>query len=338
MNKPFFQNFLMALIAGLGALFMLNCQRGSNPSAQKPTVALVLKTLNNPFFIDMQKGAEEAAQKMGVRLLVQAAERELDVEKQMQIIETLIQSKVSALCVTPSGSKEIVPAIVKANRATIPVVIVDTRVDLQALKEAGGTVAAFIGSDNFEGGRIAGEFLANRLGQKAKVAILEGIPGHETGDSRLRGFKQALAHYPNVQIVSSQTANWERDQGYNVFQNVLESHPDVQALFACSDLMALGAVEAIATAGKTGRITVVGFDALPEAREAVQKGTIEATIAQSPMEMGALAVESASRLLKGEVVAQDVSVKIRLITRENIDSGQSATSGTGKVPASINKN
>ncbi|PYV44735.1 MAG: sugar ABC transporter substrate-binding protein [Acidobacteria bacterium] len=314
------RNLWMTLIAGFALLVLMGCQRGNNPSADKPTVALVLKTLNNPFFMDMQKGAQEAAQKFGVRLLVQAAERELDVEKQMQIIETLIQAKVSALCVTPSGSKEIVPAIVKANRAAIPVLIVDTRVDSQTLREAGGKVEAFIGSDNFAGGRLAGEYLAKRLGQKGKAAILEGIPGHETGDSRLRGFKQALANYPDVQIVSSQTANWERDQGYNVFQNVLESHPDVQALFACSDLMALGAIEAIGAAGKTGKITVVGFDALPEAREAIQKGRMDATIAQFPIQMGAIAVENACRLLKGETVPRDISVKIQLVTRENAGS------------------
>src|SRR3989454_5133663 len=305
-----FRHLRMTLIASLGVLLLLSCQRGNSPSADKPTIALVLKTLNNPFFIDMQKGAQEASQKYGARLVVQAAERELDVEKQMQIIETLIQSKVSALCVTPSGSKEIVPAIVKANRAAIPVIIVDTRVDAQTLKEAGGTVAAFVGSDNFEGGRLAGEYLAKRLGQRGKVAILEGIPGHETGDSRLRGFKQALGNYSNVQIVSSQTANWERDQGYNVFQNVLESHPEVQALFACSDLMALGAIEAIAAAGKTGRITVMGFDALPEAREAVRNGTMEAPIAQSPMEMGAMPAGTASPRPRGGGAPQNVSVKI----------------------------
>jgi len=331
MNQRSSFRLLTFLLAGLGVTLTLSCQRGNDPSTKRPTVALVLKTLNNPFFIDMQKGAQEAAERAGVRLLVQAPERELDVEKQMQIVETLIQSNISAMCVTPSGSKEIVPAIVKANRAAIPVVIVDTRVDAQTLREAGGSVAAFIGSDNFEGGKLAGEYLVKRLGQKGKVAILEGIPGHETGDSRLRGFKQVLSNYPNVQIVSSQTANWERDQGYNVFQNVLESHPEVQALFACSDLMALGAIEAIAAAGKTGRITVVGFDALPEAREAVRKGTMEATIAQSPMEMGALAVENASRLLKGESVTQDVSVKIHLITRENLDSAQGSSRESGKT-------
>jgi ribose transport system substrate-binding protein len=305
------------LLIGLLVVSFPSCQRGDNQSSDKPAVALVLKTLNNPFFIDMQKGAEDAAQTAGINLVVQAAEREVDVEKQMQIIENLIQSRVAALCVTPSGSKEVVPAIVKANRAGIPVVIVDTRVDDGALRDAGGHIASFVGSDNFEGGKLAGEFIAKRLGGKGKVAILEGIPGHETGDSRLRGFHQAIDRETGIEVVASQTANWERDQGYNVFQNILQAHPDVQALFACSDLMALGAVEAIAAAGKTGKIIVVGFDAFSEAREAVLKGGMQATIAQSPFDMGRIAVENAARLLKGETVKPDISVGIELITKDN---------------------
>jgi ribose transport system substrate-binding protein len=298
-------------------LATVSCQRGNNTSNNQPTIALVLKTLNNPFFIDMQKGAQDAARNLGVNLTVQAAEREVDVEKQMQIIENLIQSKVAALCITPSGSKEVVPAVVKANKAGIPVLIVDTRVNQDALEEAGGKIAGFIGSDNLEGGRVAGEFVAKRLEGKGKVAILEGIPGHETGDSRLKGFREVIAKYPGIEIVSSQTANWERDQGYNVFQNMLQAHPDIQALFACSDLMALGAVEAIAAAGRTNKIIVVGFDAFSEAREAVNKGTMNATVAQSPYEMGKTAVENAWKVLKGEKIEEAVSLKVQLITKEN---------------------
>jgi len=295
----------------------LSCQRGTEQAGGAPRIALVLKTANNPFFIDMQKGAEEAARKLGVNLIVQAAEREVDVEKQMQIIENLIQTKVAALCVTPSGSREIVPAIEKANRAGIPVVIVDTRVDAKAMSESNGKVASFIGSDNYEGGKLAGEFIAKKLGGKGKVAVLEGIPGHETGDSRLKGFREALKATPEIEIVASQTANWERDQGFNVFQNILQSHPDIQAVFACSDLMALGAVEAIAAAKKTGQITVIGFDASDEARKAVLAGTMDATVAQSPAEMGALAVENAYHLIKGEAVKAELVVPIKLITKEN---------------------
>jgi len=306
----------------LTALLLGACQRGAEQSGGgRPRIALVMKTANNPFFIEMQKGAEEAAQRLNVELVVQAAEREVDVEKQMQIVENLIQTRVAALCVTPSGSREIVPAIDKANRANIPVVIVDTRVDAKALAESGGKVATFIGSDNYEGGKFAGEFLAQKLGGKGKVAVLEGIPGHETGDSRLRGFREALKATPGVEIVASQTANWERDQGFNVFQNILQSHPDVQAVFACSDLMALGAVEAIAAAKKAGQITVVGFDATSEARDAIVKGSMDASVAQSPAQMGALAVENALKLLKGEQVNPEFVVPIKLITKENAAEG-----------------
>ncbi len=301
---------LIFVLLGILSITLLNCQRGAEQVGGPPRIALVLKTANNPFFIDMQKGAEEAAKKLGVNLIVQAAEREVDVEKQMQIIENL----------TPSGSREIVPAIEKANRAAIPVVIVDTRVDPKAMSESKGKIATFIGSDNYEGGKLAGEFLAKRLGGKGKVAVLEGIPGHETGDSRLKGFREAIKATPGIEIVASQTANWERDQGFNVFQNILQSHPDVQAVFACSDLMALGAVEAIAAAKKTGQIAVVGFDASNEAREAVLKGTMDATVAQSPAEMGALAVENAYRVIKGEQVKPEFVVPIKLITKENAAS------------------
>jgi ribose transport system substrate-binding protein len=303
----------------LGALLFtfVSCQRGQEQAGGAPRIAFVMKTANNPFFIEMQKGAEEEAKKLGVNLVVQAAEREVDVEKQMQIVENLIQTKIAALCVTPSGSREIVPAINKANSANIPVVIVDTRVDAKALSDAKGTIATFIGSDNYEGGKLAGERIAKQLGGKGKVAVLEGIPGHETGDSRLKGFRDAIKASPGIEIVASQTANWERDQGFNVFQNILQSHPEVQAVFACSDLMALGAVEAIAAAKKTGQIIVIGFDASDEARKAVLSGTMDATVAQSPATMGAMAVGNAFHLIKGEPVKGEMVVPIKLITKEN---------------------
>jgi ribose transport system substrate-binding protein len=307
--------FALLFILALGPW---GCQRGAAPDSAGPPVALVMKTLNNPFFIDMQKGAEEAARALNLQLIVQAPERELDVEKQMQIIENLIQRRVGAICLAPAGSREIVPAIIKANRANIPVLILDTRVDAATLAQAGGRITTFIGSDNFEGGQIAGAHIAELLGGEGKVAILEGIPGHETGDARLHGFRQALSNHPGIQIVASQTANWERDQGFNVFQNILQSQPGIQALFACNDLMALGAAEAIAAEGRTGKIKVVGFDAVVDAREAIRKGLIDASIAQHPFQMGRIAVENARRVIHGESIPQEIPVTVELITRKNV--------------------
>ena len=306
------------LIFLLSIFSTICCQRGEKSNMEGPTVALVMKTLNNPFFIDMQNGAVEQAQKSGLSLTIQAAEREVDVEKQMQIIENMIQTRVDVICVTPSGSKEIIPAIVKANQANIPVIIVDTRVDSLSLAEAGGKIATFIGSDNFEGGRIAGEYIAERLNGRGKMAVLEGIPGHETGDARLGGLRKSVDANSGIEIVTSQTANWERNQGFNVFQNIMQSYPGIQALFACNDMMALGAVEAITAAGKTGKIIVVGFDAIGDAREAIRTGKMDGSIAQHPYDMGRLAIENAKKIIDGKTIPSYIPVKIDLITKENL--------------------
>src|SRR3954469_13728322 len=297
----------------------MSCNRGGavGEAPGKPTIALVLKTLNHPYFVDMRRGAQEAADRLGVTLQVQAAEREIDVEKQMQIVENLIQTGIQALAITPSGSREIVSALVKARDAKVPIVVVDTRVDAKAAADAGVRTETFVGSDNYDGGRIAGDYLVKATGGKAHVAILEGIPGHETGDSRLRGFRDAVKAAPGVAIVASQPANWERDQGFNVFQNMLQAHPDIDSVFACSDLMALGALEAISAAHRTGSIKVVGFDALDDAKKAIAAGTMAASVAQFPSEMGKAAVESAVKVIHGEKIADDIKVKLELVTKDN---------------------
>jgi len=307
--------FLIIIILGIA----LNCNRGSDQSKTtgNARVALVLKTLNSPFFIDLRNGAEKAAKKADIELIVQAPEREIDVEKQMQIIENLIQTEVDAICVSPSGSRELLPAIVKANQAEIPVLIVDTRLDEEAAREDGIKTSTFIGSDNYEGGKIAGTYLGEIFNGKVNVAVLEGIPGHETGDNRLRGFIEGTSNFKNVKIVTSQPANWERDQGYNVMQNMLQAHAEIQAVFACNDLMALGAMEAVAAAGRTGNIKIIGFDAVEEARSEIEKGNLEASVAQHPSEMGRLAVENALKVIGGESIPPYIPVKIELITKTN---------------------
>lgn len=300
-------------------ILAVGCQRGKNAAENNGQyrIALVVKTLNSPFFLDMQKGAEKTAQKLNVNLTVQAAEREIDVDKQMQIVENLIQTQVDAICLVPSGSKELVPAIAKANQANIPVLIVDTKIDPDAAKAEGIRTETFIGSDNFQGGKIAGEYAAKIFSGKSTVAILEGVPGHETSDNRLRGFLQGIKDFPGLKVVASQPANMERDQGFNVTQNILQAHPDLQLVFACNDLMALGALEAVATAGKTGQVKIIGFDAIDEARKEIQAGSLEASIAQHPDEMGRLAMEYAVKVIRKEKIPQYIPTKIELITRHN---------------------
>jgi ribose transport system substrate-binding protein len=229
-----------------------------------------------------------------VRLTVQAAEREV-MSKSMQIIENPIQSKVSALCVTPSGSREIVPAIVKANRAGIPVVILDTRVHPRLCRSR-GKVSSFIGSDNFEGGRLAGEFIPRSWVAAARSRCLKASP-HETGDSRLKGFHTAVDTHPGIQVVASQTANWERDRDTMCFKT------SCSRIRRCKRCMQRSDGPWCCRSDRSGgedRKDHRGFDAFSEAREAVLKGTMDATIAQSPADMGRLAIENVACCFEGK--------------------------------------
>ena len=303
-------------VAGLA--FTAGCDPGAPGKTAGPRrrVALVLKTLNSPFFTELREGAVREAGAQNLDLVIQAAEREVDVERQMQIVENLIQTKVEVLLITPSGSREIVSALAKATAARIPIVVIDDRIDADAAKSSGVRPVSYIGSDNVEGGRVAGRALVEMSGGRATVGLLEGIPGHETGDSRLRGFKEAIASSPGIRVASSQTANWERDQGFTVFQNMLQAHPDIDAVFACNDIMALGALEAIAAAGRTGKIRVIGFDAVDDARTAIENGSMAASVAQLPAEMGRLGVDTAARIIRGEAVPREQLVPIELVTRK----------------------
>lgn len=317
MRRRFLCALMAAALASVPGVAATGCGRqAASKPAGPPRVALVLKTLNSPYFIDMQRAAEEEARKQGAALVVQAPEREIDTERQMQIVENLIQSKVAALVIAVCGSRELVPALVQAKRAGIPVIVVDEELDAKTAKDAGLEIDGYVGSHNEDGGRAAGRYLVEATGGRATVAILEGIPGHEAGDSRLRGFREAIAGTPGIRVAASQTANWERDQGFNVFQNLLQAHPQIDAVFAANDMMALGAVEAIRAAGRTGRIRVIGFDAIDEARAAIAEGTLAASVAQFPAEMGRLAIESAVKRIHGEPIPKDQRTKIGLVKKD----------------------
>lgn len=307
----------MALGLGLAAFLIVSLVWRTQAGSHEVELAMVFKTKNNPFWVDMEQAANEAAQKAGVRLLVQAPERETDVEKQMQIVENLIQKHVDALVLAPCGSREIVPAIKKANEAGIPVLIVDTRVDEEALKAAGAHVETFIGSDNLKGGELAGEFMAARLNGKGRVIVLEGIAGHETVEARKDGFLKAISRFPGMSLAASQTANAEQEKAFNVTQNLLQSDPDVQGLFAANDVMALGALQACKQMRRTD-LVIVGFDASDDARAAIRAGTMAGSVAQYPREMGRLGVESALERLQGKELPAYIPTKVDVIDRSRL--------------------
>ena len=272
-------------------------------AAAEKTLGLVISTLNNPFFVTLKQGAEEAATKAGVKLVVLDAQD--DSAKMTAAMEDLIQQKVDAILVNPTDSDAVTPSIRKANAAGIPVLTIDRGA-------SGGQVLCHVASDNVAGGVMAGEFLAKKLEGKGNVVELVGIPGTSAARDRGKGFNDAIATFKDIKVVASQAADFSRDKGLKVFENILQAQPEIAGVFAHNDEMILGAVAAAEAAGRTG-IVFVGFDAVDDAVAAVKAGKLAATVAQQPAVIGAMGVEKAVAHLGGEKLPEFIPVPLQLV-------------------------
>jgi ribose transport system substrate-binding protein len=296
----------------VATLFFTNsCQRGG--STPKHHIVVVTKALDSEFWLTLKNGAETAARAHpDIELAVLAPEREINIDQQVTIIEDQILKKVSALAVAPGGASETIPVLNKAKAAGIPVLLVDSDAPWP-------DKLSYIGTDNRLGGRLAGEYIVKVLGGKGKVAVIRGILGVMAHEDRVDGFKDAIAQSPGIQLVTVQPANSERALALTVMENILTSHPDLTAVFATNDQMALGAMEAIAARNLTGKVAIVGFDAGKEAVRAVKAGRINAVVAQNPFNMGKEAVEAAVKAIKGEPINKRIDTGTTLVTKETVD-------------------
>ncbi|MEE3955296.1 ribose ABC transporter substrate-binding protein RbsB [Peribacillus frigoritolerans] len=266
-------------------------------------VGVSISTLNNPFFVSLKDGIEKEAKEKGMKVTVVDAQD--DTAKQISGIEDLILQKVDVLLVNPTDSAAISSAVKDANDAGIPVITIDRSSDE-------GDIETFISSDNVAGGEMAAEYLVKELGEKAKVVELEGVSGASATRERGKGFHNIADK--QLEVLTSQTAEFDRTKGLNVMENILQGNKDIQAVFAHNDEMALGAIEAIKAAGKD--IIVVGFDGNDDALKAVENGELKATIAQQPALIGEEAVNAAEKILKGDKVDDTISVPLKLVTKE----------------------
>ena len=277
-----------------------NTKKEEKAKDGKLKVGVSLSTLNNPFFVSIREGVEEAAKDKDVETVRTDAQN--DSSSQNNQVEDLITQKVDLIIINPVDSTAISSSVKKANEANIPVICVDRSSDE-------GEIVSFISSNNIEGGKLAGEFILEKAGKDAKVIQLEGIPGASSTRERGEGFKKATDK--KIDLVASQTANFDRAEGMTVMENLLQAQPDVKAVFCQNDEMALGASEAIKASGKD--IVLVGFDGNEDAINAVKEGTMTATVAQKPKEMGKIALETAVKYLKGEKVEEKVDSPLELV-------------------------
>ncbi|MGC6374170.1 ribose ABC transporter substrate-binding protein RbsB [Pasteurella multocida] len=273
----------------------------SGTALAKETIALAVSTLDNPFFVTLKDGAQKKADELGYKLVVLDSQN--DPAKELANVEDLTVRGVKVLLINPTDSETVVNAVKMANRNKIPVITLDRGA-------VAGDVVSHIASDNVAGGKMAGDFIAEKLGAGAKVIQLEGIAGTSAARERGEGFKQAIdAH--KFDVLASQPADFDRTKGLNVMENLLASKGDVKAVFAQNDEMALGALRAINAANK--KVLVVGFDGTDDGVKAVQTGKMAATIAQQPDLIGALGVVTADKVLKGEKVEAKIPVDLKVI-------------------------
>lgn len=272
-------------------------KKESTPSGDGVIIGVSLSTLNNPFFVSMKNAIESEATKNNYKVKITDAQD--SSAKQANDIDDLIQQKVNYLIINPTDSAAISSAVESANKQGIPVITLDRSVDK-------GEVAQFIASDNVEGGKMAGQFILEKLGKGAKVAELEGVPGASATRERGKGFH--LIADSDLSVVTKQTANFNRAEGLNVVQNMLQANPDIKAIFAHNDEMALGAIEAIGDKD----ILVVGFDGNEDAIKSIQDKKLDATVAQQPKLMGEEAVKSIQKLKSGTKVEKEMKVSLKL--------------------------
>ena len=287
----------MKKLATLVSAVALSATVSANAMA-KDTIALVVSTLNNPFFVSLKDGAQKEADKLGYNLVVLDSQN--NPAKELANVQDLTVRGTKILLINPTDSDAVGNAVKMANQAKIPVITLDR----QATK---GDVVSHIASDNVLGGKIAGDYIAKKAGEGAKVIELQGIAGTSAARERGEGFQQAVAAH-KFNVLASQPADFDRTKGLNVMQNLL-------TVFAQNDEMALGALRALQTAGKSD-VMVVGFDGTPDGEKAVNDGKLAATIAQLPEQIGATGVQTADKVLKGEKVQAKYPVDLKLVIKQ----------------------
>lgn len=301
------------LLSSGAILALAACDEGQDavPSDRKH-IALVLKTLDNPFFVEMAKAGPRAERTWPVAVKVEAPAKETSVDQQIELVETLLKRRVDAIVIAPADSVKLIPVLKQARDQGVVVVNIDNRLDQLIARDLGLVGVPYVGVDNVAGAYLAAKALAAQAPGPAKAAVIEGIRNAANAQARKIGALKAFSERPDITLVGSVSAEWLRDKAVNAMAKLLEEHPDLRLVFAANDVMALGALEHLDRIGRRD-VLVAGYDALPEAVERLGQGLV-ATIDQQAEEQGYQGIAAAWTLLNGGQVEAETLVDLRLLT------------------------
>jgi ribose transport system substrate-binding protein len=311
-----------AVLATASAVLPFSVACAQNAPAHKPKVALVMKSLANEFFLTMENGAKDYQKHNPDKfeLITNGIKDETDTANQIRIVEQMIVSKVDAIVLAPADSKALVPVVKKAVDAGIIVVNIDNRLDQDVLKSKDLNVP-FVGPDNRKGARLVGDYLAKRLKSGDEVGILEGVSTTTNAQQRTAGFKDAMQTV-GAKIVSVQSGEWEIDKGNAVASAMLNEYPNLKALLAGNDNMAIGAVSAVRAAGKQGKVLVVGYDNINAIHPMLKDGRVLATADQYAAKQAVFGIDTALKALsenrKQSQLSGVVETPVDLVTKDTL--------------------
>jgi ribose transport system substrate-binding protein len=292
--------------------------RLGDPAIGDIRIGALTKNESNPFFLTMIEGYNQAAADLGVEVVVGSTPTEDAADEQLAILEGwLNEGNFDGFTVTPFRATNINSGLTQATEAGIPIINLDELIPLDEAESAGIDIEAQIASNNVRAGQEAAGLILSLVESGSEVAVLEGAPGTTSSIDRVTGFTDA-ATAGGLNVVASQTANWDRAEAFTVASNILQGNPNVKAIFAANDTMGLGAVEAIEAAGLSGQVVVASVDAIPEALDAVREGRLAGTVAQYPEEMAALAIEAMIKVIEGRPIAPFIESPVVILTQENL--------------------
>ena len=294
---------------------------GSKTSEQivdKPKIALVMKSLANEFFSTMAQGAKAHNESnSNYELLVNGIKDERDLVRQAELVDEMVASGCQAIVIAPADSKALIPSLRKAIKSGVVVVNIDNKLDHSILEQEGLSIP-FVGPDNRRGAQMVAEYLVGKLKAGDEVAILEGITTSFNAQQRKAGFEDALSA-GQLQLVSSQSAQWEMNTANTIAASMLSEYPNLKAILASNDSMALGAVAAIKGANKSGQVLVVGFDNIQAAQEAIREGKMLATADQHGDQLAVYGIEFALTQIRApSEKLEDKQTAVDLITSESL--------------------
>ncbi|WP_138991257.1 sugar ABC transporter substrate-binding protein [Larkinella sp. C7] len=284
-------------------------EKTGETGAKKLTVGVTMLSMQNEFIVNVSDEIEKKAQESDVELITVDAER--SALKQIEQVESFIAQKVDVIIMNPCEVEASSPAVTKALAANIPIINVNS--------ETTAKPSAFIGSDDVESARIAMKFIAEKLGGKGNVVMMHGYMGQAAQIKREQGAREILKQYPNLKLIAHQTGEWDRAKAMSLMENWIQSYgTTINAVFAQNDEMGMGAVKALTDAGLKDKVIVVSIDAIPDALQAVKKGTLDATVFQNAEQQGAKAIETAIKIAKGEAYEKETLIPFQLVTKENL--------------------